>query len=233
MMEKAFGIETLKIINDLHQKGISRYVALMRHAERPIDTAENDLFMQLTETGKQAAYEFGQALPSDSLIRFFSSPVDRCVETSALIEKGCLSSGRKTETNTELDSLYAFFIKDLLKADGMLYEMLDAGEWAKFFRNWFEGKYSPDIIEDASQAAQTSLNALLELLQEPSAGGNICISHDINLFLIKEYYLGLRPEDNEYIQFLEGVILYEWDGRYYIINHQTEAKMLTFQPHFS
>ncbi len=206
----------------------------MRHAERPIDTAENDLFMQLTEAGKQAAYEFGQALPPDSLIRFFSSPVDRCVETSTLIEKGCLSSGKKTQTNTELDSLYAFFIKDLLKVDGMLYEMLDAGEWAKFFRNWFDGKYATDIIGNASQAAQTLLNALLELLQGPAAaGGNICISHDINLFLIKEYYLGLRPEDNEYIQFLEGVILYEWDGRYYIVNHQTEAKLLPAQSHLS
>ncbi|HEY54417.1 MAG TPA: histidine phosphatase family protein [Caldilineae bacterium] len=232
-MEKAFGAETLKVINDLHQKRISRYVVLMRHAERPIDTAENDLFMQLTEAGKQAAYEFGQALPPDSLIRFFSSPVDRCVETSTLIEKGCLSSGKKTQTNTELDSLYAFFIKDLLKVDGMLYEMLDAGEWAKFFRNWFDGKYVTDIIGNASQAAQTLLNALLELLQGPAAGGNICISHDINLFLIKEYYLGLRPEDNEYIQFLEGVILYEWDGRYYIVNHQTEAKLLPAQSHLS
>ncbi len=221
-------METAKIINDLHRDGITKYVMLMRHSERSIGTAETDLLMELTEEGKQAAYEFGQALRSDSLIRFFSSFVHRCVETSALIEKGYLSGAGKTTSNTVIDPLYAFFINDLLKANQMRYDLFDKGDWPRFFRNWFDGKYSTDIIEDAAQAAQTLLNTLLELLQDPLAYGNICISHDINLFLIKEYYLGLRPEDNEFIQFLEGVIIYKQNGGYYITNHQTEAKRLPF-----
>ncbi|UCC54000.1 MAG: hypothetical protein JSV68_08510, partial [Anaerolineaceae bacterium] len=123
--------------------------------------------------------------------------------------------------------LYVFFVNDLSKLNQIAYKMIGEDEWPQFVRNWFDGKISTELIDDAAQAAQTLLNSLLELLQEPSAyGGNICISHDWNLFLIKEFYLRLKPEDNEYIQFLEGVIIYEMHDAFYIINHQSEAKML-------
>jgi broad specificity phosphatase PhoE len=220
------GSKTLALLYDLRQQGIENYTVLMRHAERPIDSPENDLLMQITEDGKRAAYEFGRGLPADSPFRFFASPVDRCVETADFIEKGALSVGSKTESTQKMERLYAFYIHDLRAADGILYEMFDRGEWAQFFRNWFDGKYPAEIIGDARPAAEILLKALQDLLQQPTPGGNICVSHDINLFLIKEYYLGLRPEDHEYIQFLEGVIVYERDGEQYIVNHQTGAKKL-------
>jgi len=226
MIADTLGMETANVIKDLHKDGIESYVLLMRHSARVIDTAENDGAMELTEEGKQAAYEFGKALPPNALSRFYSSSIHRCVETSNLIEKGYLLEGEKTETNTVMDPLYAFFAKDVLKVDKIAYAMMNEGEWAQFFRNWFDGEYSPDLLDAAPQAAQTLLTALLDLLQAPMAVGNICIAHDWHLFLIKEYYLNLRPEDNEFIQFLEGVVIYRRGGSYYMVNHQTEAKML-------
>lgn len=195
------GLKTLKVINDLHRDGIKTYVALMRHSARHYGTAENDELMELTEEGKQTASEFGRALPSDSFVRFFSSPAPRCIETSVLIEKGCLSRGGKTKTNIVIDSLYPFYVKNIPKVMQMAYDMVGAGEYPKFFRNWFNGKISADLMVDASHAAQTLLNLLFELLQDPLAHGNICISHDWNLFLLKEYYLGLRPEEYENIEY--------------------------------
>lgn len=59
-----------------------------------------------------------------------------------------------------------------------------------------------------------------------TAVSHICVSHDWHLFLIKEQYLHLRSEDHEFIQFLEGMVIYEKNGRYYIINHQTGAQQL-------
>lgn len=219
------GMETLQIINDLRQQGIDSYVALMRHSARFTDTAENDRLMGLTEEGKQAAFEFGKALPPGSLIRFFSSPVGRCVETSSLVEQGYLTTGGVTQTNQELDALYVFYARDLPKLTQISYYMGDNGQWARFLRNWFEGQYSPDLAEHAAMSAQALLNALVGLLQEPAIG-NICISHDWNLFLIKEFFLGLRPEDNDYIQYLEGVVIYRFNDNYYIVNHQSEAMKL-------
>ena len=220
------GSKTLQVLRDLHHQGVTRYAVLMRHAERPVENAENDLLMQITEEGKRVAEKFGQGLPPISPLRFFASPVDRCVETADFIAKGAQSIGVKTEATRKMEKLYAFYIRDLRATDGILYEMFGRNEWAQFFRNWFEGKYPPEIIDDAREAAETLLKALVDLIRQPTAGGNICVSHDINLFLIKEYYLGLRPEDHEYIQFLEGVIVYEKDGDAYIVNHQTAARKL-------
>jgi phosphohistidine phosphatase SixA len=116
MAADTLGMETANVIYDLHKDGIESYVVLMRHSARVIDTAENDAIMELTEEGRQAAYELGKALPPNALIRFYSSPIHRCVETSNLIEKGYLFEGEKTQTNTVMDFLYAFFAKDVLNS---------------------------------------------------------------------------------------------------------------------
>lgn len=226
MGENAFGAQTLKVINELHQEGIQNYVALIRHSARHYDTAENDIIMGLTEEGKQTSFEFGKALPSNSSIRFFSSPVNRCVETSDFIEKGHLSRGGKTQTNIVIDGLSPFYVKDVPKVMQMAYEWVIAGNYPKFFRNWFDGEISAVLIEDASQSAQRLLNVLVELLQKPLAQGNICVSHDWNLFLLKEYYLGLKPEVTGNIEFLEGVIIYKWNDNYHITSHQSETRVL-------
>lgn len=225
MKVETIGLETLKVIKDLQQEGIDSYVALMRHAERYIDTAENDELMGLTEEGKQAAREFGKGLSPEALIRFFSSPVGRCVETSSLIEQGYLINGGTAEGNLELDALYVSYVNDLPTLGQIAYGMYGDGEWRQFLRNWFDGKYSPELANNPDQSAQAMLDALISLLQEPGVG-NICISHDWNLFLIKEYFLGLRHEENGYIQYLEGVIIYKKNGSYFISNHQTDAKRL-------
>jgi hypothetical protein len=190
-------VDTVKIINHLQQAGVDKYVVLMRHAARHFGAAESDPSMGLTEEGRQAAIEFGQGLPPEPPVRFFSSYIERCVETSVLIEQGLLSKGGMTKTNKIIDPLYVFFVNDLSKLNQIAYKMIGEDEWPQFVRNWFDGKISTELI-----------------------------SHDWNLFLIKEFYLGLKPEDNEYIQFLEGVIIYEMHDAFYIINHQSEAKML-------
>jgi hypothetical protein len=99
MEENAFGAQTLKVIDDLQQGDIENYVVLTRHSTRHYGTAENDESMGLTAEGKQTLFEFDKALPSNSSFRFFSGPAQRCIETSALIEKGCLSRGSKTQAN--------------------------------------------------------------------------------------------------------------------------------------
>ena len=225
MGENAFGVQTLKVINDLHQHGIKNYVALMRHSARHYGTAENDELMELTEEGKQKSSEFGIALPSNSYIRFFSSPIQRCVETADLIEKGCLAGGGNTQTNTVIDVLAPFFVKDIPKIIQIAYELVVAGDYPKFFRNWFDGKISADLIEDASKSSQRLLTSLLDLLQESSEfAGNICITHDWHLVLLKEYYLGQRAEEYGVIEYLEGVIIYKMNDQYHMINHKSESR---------
>ena len=229
-MEKdTFGVKTLKIINDLHQDGIRNFVVLTRHSARHYGTAENDEAMELTEEGKQKSREFGEALPSSRLFQFFSSPVHRCVETSNLMEEGVLSKGGETQANTVMEVLYPFFVKDMSKTIHMAYKFVMAGDYSKFFRNWFDGDISSELLENASQSAQRLLNALLDLLKEQSdIAGNIFVAHDWHLVLLKEFYLGQRAEEYGVIEYLEGVIIYKGDDGYYIINHDSEAIPLSF-----
>jgi len=232
MIENQLGANTLKVINDLHAQEIDSYVVLMRHSARLVDTAENDAVQDLTEEGRQAAVEFGQGLPANGRFRFYSSVINRCIETTTFIEEGILSVNETavTEPNVVMDELYASFAKDVPRMDKIAYALLDKGEWAQFFRKWFNGEYPTEAIDPAAGAAEALLASLIELLQEETGVSTICISHDWHLFLIKEYYLHLRPEDHEYIQFLEGVVIYEKNDRYYIINHQTGAQLLPIIP---
>ena len=226
MNGKAIGKETIQLIHSLHQAGVKSYVTIMRHSARFYGTAENEAEMGLTEEGKKAAFAFGKALPVTPTLCFFSSPVSRCVETSSLIEQGFLENGGTTATNKELDALNVFYLRNFPKLFTIYNEMHKNGTRGKFFRNWYEGHYSPNLVDDPVQTTRRMMKALVALLQG-SATGNICISHDWNLFLIKEFYLGIRPEDHDYIQYLEGVVIYEQNGRYYITNHQTKAKQIS------
>ena len=227
MGNDAFGVRTLKVINDLLQDGINNYAVLTRHSARHYGTAENDLIMGLTEEGKQTSFEFGKALPSSSSIRLFSSPVDRCVETSDFIEKGFLFRGGSVQTNTVMNDLALCFVNDISKLMPMVYELVYTGNYLMFFRNWFDGKIPEYLIGDASQSAQKLLNTLVNLLQEPSKStGKICITHDWHLVLLKEQFLGQRAEEYGIIDFLEGVIIYQWNDSFYIMNHQGEARVL-------
>lgn len=227
MGKDAFGKETLRIINNLHQDGVRNLVVLMRHSARHYGTAENDESMELTEEGKQKSQEFGEALPANHMFHFFSSPVLRCIETSDLIEKGVLSKGGKTKSNMIMDSLYPYFVKDMSKIIQIAYKFVIAGEYPKFFRSWFEGNISSELIDDASRSAQSLMGVLLTMLQDPTVDGDsVCITHDWNLVLLREFYLGQKAEEYGVIDYLEGVIIYEKDGGYYVANYQDQAVSL-------
>jgi len=228
MGKSEFGIKTLKVIHNLHKTSLKSYVVLMRHSARNYGTAENDELMELTEEGKQSSFEFGKGLPANSFIRFFSSPVQRCVQTSDIIEKGFLSTGGKTQANTAKDILAPLFVKDVPKIMQMAYELVLAGNYPKFFRDWFDGKIPTDLIEDGAQSAQKLLTALLDLLDNETAEDTvtICVTHDWHLVLLKEYYLGQKAEDYGVIEYLEGLIIYNLNENYQIIDHEGKVNIL-------
>jgi broad specificity phosphatase PhoE len=229
MVTDTCGMKTLELLRGLCQEGIETYAVLMRHSARHHDTAENDLSLGLTEEGRRAAYEFGRALPSDSFLQFFSSPVLRCVETSELIDRGCLSNGGRTKHNGAVDPLSGFFARNGPAVLQMAHDMAKAGRFPEFFRNWFDGRLPSSLIQDSRQASRALVHYLLGLIQGSGEKGSICITHDWHLVLLREYGLGQRPEEyGGHIEYLEGVILFVRGSNYYIVNHQREAKILRF-----
>jgi broad specificity phosphatase PhoE len=219
------GQDTLDVIRDLRSQGTHSTVVILRHSARHYDLEklEKEAFFELTDEGKEFADEFGRSLPTDSLLRLFSSYAVRCVETAYLIERGNISQGGKTETNRITKKLITFFAIDSNAAMHRNVEKGDAG----FFRDWFDHKIPLDVMADPRESAEVLLSHLIRSLDEiPEAHIDIHVSHDWHIYLLKECFLDLTIEDMGGAEYLEGVILYRDGSDLYLTNHQTDPKKL-------
>lgn len=224
MNTNGHGMKTMKIIQELHQQGISRIGVLIRHSVRErITSVENVLSMGLTTQGKKAAYAFGKVLPVDSPIQLFSSPVGRCRETAACIADGYRAVGGEAEALQIFDTLGPFYIKD----QHTVFDMTDELGIVDFLRKWFEGRLDPKLMHPALEAAEMLLQVMLQAFRATDSRLQaLYISHDWNIFLLKEQYLGLRHEEYGDVHFLEGLVLYEAQGAYYLMHHHGEPKQI-------
>ncbi len=217
METNGHGMQTMKLIQELHQQGISRIGVIMRHSARDrITSVENVLSMGLTEQGKEAACRFGETFPAGVSIHVFSSPVERCQETAACIANGYREQGGDTMPTQIVEHLGPFYITD----HPVVFHMADELGSSQFLRQWFNGQIAPEVMMPASQAADMLLHVMLQAFQESRDGLRaLYISHDWNIFLLKEQYLGLPHEEFGDVHFLEGLALYQSQGYYYLMHH--------------
>lgn len=219
------GQDALDVIRDLKNQGIDSMAVVLRHSERHYDFENQwmERYLGLTDEGKELAYAFGKDLPTDPLLRLYSSAVARCVETAYQMEKGSISIGGKTETNRLAKELLTLYATNSKKALAINIEKGDA----QLFRDWFDHKIPIDIMADPEESGEILVSYLIDLLTEiQDAHIDVHVTHDWNLYLLKELYLGLPLEDVGGAAYLEGIVLYEDDGEFYMTNHQTEPKKL-------
>lgn len=228
MGQPAFGIETIEVINQLVNQGVRKLSVLVRHSARHYDQKhmEREPFMWLTEEGKTAAYNFGTQLPLRLKARFFSSVIGRCIETAYSIDKGFINQKGETVSNIIEQEFSPFFVKDPYK----VFELTEKLGTETFFRNWFDGKVSTELMDNPRQTAKKMINRLIENQQSQTESGiDIAVSHDWNLYLIKEFYLKLKPDDVTTVNYLEGAVLYFKQDKCYITSHQTEPMLVDAQ----
>ncbi|MBW1848699.1 MAG: histidine phosphatase family protein [Deltaproteobacteria bacterium] len=219
------GGQTLDTILRLHQQGIKKIAAIMRHSERHYDNDNpiREPFMSLTEPGKDFSIKFGGKLPSGVMVRAFSSFLGRCIETAYLIDKGYTAKGGKTESNTVELFLSPFYAKDPVE---IVKTFVETGSLS-FIRSWLDGDFSSELIDNPVDSAQKIVGFAKEKLTESLEDHiDIFVSHDWNLYLVKEVFLGLKHEDYGNVEYLEGVVLYAQNGNIYITNHQAEPRIL-------
>ncbi|MBF0411248.1 MAG: histidine phosphatase family protein [Desulfamplus sp.] len=219
--EKIRDQETIDTITQLINNGAEKMSVIMRHSDRFYhkDTAM-EAFMGLTEKGKEFAMKLGSQLPERPRPRLFSSPFGRCIETAYLIDKGyikthCVFNGH----NSQAVELSPFYIKDIHKAIDLV---RDIGN-GNFLRKWFDREISENIMLNPEIAADTIADFMVKQISAIDDGEiAICVSHDWNLFPLKEYKLGLPHEDYGSVGYLESVIVFEKEGKNYIANYQKE-----------
>ena len=77
---------------------------IIRHSERfEIEDFDSVVNAGLTERGKSIAVKFGKELPIDKKIRFFSSPIQRCIDTADLIKQGICENPDAVKNGFNID----------------------------------------------------------------------------------------------------------------------------------
>ena len=216
------GENTLKLVNDLFNQGIEHIILLMRHSAREYEPGRHDLLNPLTEEGRMLAKDLGRKLPKSVIIRGYTSPAERCVDTAEQIMAGHKENGGQVMRNRVVEALGVFYVLDQMK---MFMAMQAAGGLVGFQRQWFSGEVSPDILMPADLSANLiaglAKEKLKEKLSEPRV--DLMVSHDFTLYLLKHQLLGQDSERYPDVIYLDGIAIFERDGRTYIQSHHEAA----------
>ncbi len=213
--------QTIDTLNQLLDNGISKCSLLIRHSERFFtDNARLEPFMGLTPNGKNVAFDFGQTLRAMPAIYLNSSFFGRCIETAYLIDKGYSKTQDSVlEHNNTDPTLAPFYIKDIEQAIGMV----EAQGSELFLRNWFDHRIDQTIMENPEQASDQLCEFMIKQIKTlPRNAVSICVSHDWNIFPLKEFKMGITHEEFGDVGYLDGLVFFEKQGQYYLTNFQSE-----------
>lgn len=182
----------------------STAVALVRHAEREpiLDFRQNGL-AALTRQGEADAYRMGRRLPTGRPVRLFHSPVGRCRATAAQIAEGFRAAGGSAEVLGTLRSFGGPYVVDTDEVSRLLTEM-DEG----FVRAWFDGRVPATTILPPRDAARQQWEGIrLAAAEAPPGSLTLVCTHDWNIMLVRETYLGVRHEEEGWAGFLDGPVV--------------------------
>lgn len=221
------GERTTALLDDLWAQGIRRMSLLMRHSAREYAPGKHDLENPLTEEGRRLAHQFGTRLRPELALRAYASPVARCEDTAELIHAAHREiGGRGRGGSRPVEGLGVFYVLDQMK---MFKAMSTSTEgMGSFVRAWLDGRVPEDIMLPAPQAARSLLKLLITRLetQEASPALDVCVSHDLTLYLMREVCLGLSRESHGDVLYLDGMVIFERDGDWHAATHDVAPKSL-------
>lgn len=206
------GDAALALIDSLYGDGVDHVVALMRHSAREFEPGRHDLLNPLTDEGRSLARRLGTGLPKGLLARGYASPAQRCVETAALILDGHREHGGRVARHRPVEALGVFYVLDQMK---MYRAMTAATGQTSFLERWFAGAVESDVMMPADIAAKLVARVAVAKLDTPVARPqvDICVTHDMSLYLVRDRLLGLPVADSGAVNFLDAVVFYRRDGQ--------------------
>lgn len=222
--EARYGEATLDLLERVWGAGVRHAVVLMRHSAREFDPELHDLANPLTAVGRERALELGERLPREVTLRGYASPPGRCMETAALILEGHRRRGGAVTRHRPLEALGLFYALDQMK---MWQAMRAAGGLVHFVAGWIRGDAPAGTMIPADLAARLVLDVLADKLDRPMAGAqlDVCVSHDMTLYLLREVLLG-EPAGGPEVAFLDALVLYRQGGALWMSSHHGEPRRL-------
>ncbi len=213
--------QTIDTLHHLYKTGARKISVLIRHSEKFFTSdAGMEPFMGLTDNGKAFAVEFGSLLGNNTVPRLYSSFMGRCIETAYLIDKGFSKKHHQSLDHNCVDNMLSpFYVKDI---DEVVRQAEKYGS-EKFLRNWFDHGVGENIIENPEKTSDRLTRFMLDRLKTLNKNQiAICVSHDWNIYAVKEFKLNLQLEDSGDVGYLDGIFFFEKDNRTYISNYQTD-----------
>ncbi|HKI73033.1 MAG TPA: histidine phosphatase family protein [Pseudomonadales bacterium] len=218
----AYGDVTLELIDTLLAEGVRHIALLMRHSAREFATGKHDLLNPLTDEGRELARQMGAGLPTQLLVRAYSSPAERCVETADLILEGHANAGGKITRNRPAEALGVFYILDQMR---MYKAMQAAGGQVPLLEQWFEGEVGVDVMIPPGIAARLvagfAAKRFDDVIGEPQL--DLLVSHDMTLYTIRDRLLHQPASRHGDVNFLDGIAIYRQDGELFIRSHHGVA----------
>lgn len=216
------GETTRQLVSQIVDDGVEHIVLLMRHSAREYEPGRHDLLNPLTDEGRDLAHGLGAKLPKSLLIRGYTSPAERCVETAALIMAAHKATGGEAKRNRVMEGLGVFYVLDQMK---MFMAMQEAGGLVPFQKNWFTGEVANDIIMPADIAATILGQMINTKLDETPASKqlDVMVSHDFTLYLVKHMLLGQDSDRYPDVIYLDGIAFFRRNGKTWIQSHHEEA----------
>lgn len=212
-----FGKATALMVTDAVDRGMERGILLMRHSARTFHKDIHDLENRLTDHGRTLCTELGTLLPKSLYLRGYASPPHRCMETAELTLSSHASAGGLVGRTRPVEALGVFYALDQQK---MWKGMSLSNGLADYVSRWFEGDVPEDAMMPADTAVAMLLRVLLAKLQEPQQmpSLDVCVTHDISVFTLR-HGVGLEPVDGPTVEFLDGLLLFERDQKFWIRSH--------------
>jgi broad specificity phosphatase PhoE len=220
-----YGDHTLALIDDALGQGATHVVLLMRHSAREFASGRHDLHNPLTEEGRALSRRLGQSLPKELLLRGYSSPADRCIETADLILEAHNQHGGEITRNRAVEALGVFYILDQMK---MFMSMREADGLSGFLHQWFEGQIGEDIMIPADLAASLVARVCTEKLKSPSQQHqlDVLVSHDVTVFTLRDRLLNQKESQVGGVNFLDGLVFFRVDEEVFIQSHHGPRQSL-------
>jgi len=217
--------QTLDTINHLMDNGIKKISVLIRHSERFFsEDAGLEPFMGLTDKGKAFAFDLGGRLRSNQSPKLYSSFLGRCVETAFLIDKGFTQKNNQAIDHNCMNAMLSpFYVKNIEKA----LPLIENQGNEIFLRNWFDKHIDETIMENPEKTADRLSEFMVEQIKNLKENQiAICVSHDWNIYPLKEFKLGLKFGTAGDVGYLDGVVFFEKENQYYLTNYQTTPALL-------
>ncbi|HIG41684.1 MAG: histidine phosphatase family protein [bacterium] len=221
-----YGDATIELVEQVFSDDVEHCVLLMRHSAREFAPGKHDLLNPLTDEGRELSTRLGQALPKQLMLRGYSSPAQRCIETADLILTGHDSKGGHFSRNRTVEALGVFYVLDQMK---MYMAMREADGLVPFLERWFNNDVAADVMIPADYAAKLVARVSVEKLKSPLRKPqlDILVSHDMTIYTLRDRLLGQQAAKVGDVEFLDGLIFYKKNGSYLIQSHHGDAKHLS------